>query len=534
MWKWNIKNWIIAVSIFIIYSLTWHLGWQLSVNFETIADITSWFLPAGIRVASLLLINKKYWPVIALAEFSDIYSINNVDNPYSSLLGMAIGTFLPMIIYMVVVHLFLKTSNRVSFDSVKNVIKLFSWASLGASLTAIVLVTSLMLQGQLEHDKLLTTIFLFMLGDFVGILLLVPLAVAIKTLFDTKFSFQNVKQFFSWPNFIFVAISMLIAYLLVQQSMVYYIKLFAFIPIIIFAYRNGWLGATFSIFIVNIIIVMASLITSDLGTMLEKQLYLIAISMTGLLLGAAISEQRLLNTSIVRKNDELLSANNQLLSLSNKNQRLAQKIVDIQEDERKNLSRELHDEIGQNITALKLHLNVIKQMTKSDSILPIIESIDNIANITYESAYDLMHSLRPRILDELGLEVALTASSINQHLESANIIYTPYLEGKLNLLTDQFKIAIYRIAQECINNTIKYAKAKQLWLKLVVDGNNLVLEIKDDGIGFDTSVKNRQSSFGLQGIEDRVTALGGEYKLSTSSEGTVHSVAFTIKPNISV
>ena len=527
MTKWNFENWLMALGIFLGYSLSWFFGWQLSVNFETIADISSWFLPAGIRVSSLLLFNKKYWGVIALAEFTAIYAVNSTENPFATSLGEAVGTFLPILIYMLVTHLYLKSSHKVRFDSLTHVVKLFSWIGFGTLLTAGVLVSSLMFQGQLIKDQLITTILLFMLGDIVGILLLVPVAVAIKYLLDSKKTFIGLIKSVTWPTVIMIIISLFIAVLLVMQSMTYYIKIFAFIPIIIFSYRNGWLGAAFSIFMINIIIVLASFVSEDMGTMLEKQLYLIAISMTGLLLGTAISEQKLLNFALVRKNDELLIANSTLRTLIEKNQQLAQKIVDIQEDERKYLSRELHDEIGQNITALKLHINVIKQMSKEPEVITVLDAIENIADITYESAYNLMHSLRPRVLDELGLEVALTSGSFNQLLNCAEIKFITNIEGDLSLLNEQLKIAIYRISQETINNAIKYSKARHLWLSLIIQKSNLHLEIKDDGIGFDTVIKD-DSGFGLQGIEDRVTALGGDYSLTSNTSGTTHSIHLKI------
>jgi len=529
MKKWIIENGVEALWIFIGYSLAWYFGWQLSVNFETIADITSWFLPAGIRVTSLLLINKKYWGVIALAEFTGIYAVNITDNPFTSNIGEAIGTFLPILIYMLAVHLYLKSSHHIRFDSLKHVINLFFWTGLGAFITAGVLISSLMLQGQLSEDKLIITILSFMLGDFVGILLLVPIAVAAMSSLSNKNYLINFKETTIWSTIIIGSISLFIAALLVQQGMVYYIKLFAFIPIILFSYRNGWLGAAFSIFIVNVVIVVASFISTDMGTMLEKQLYLIAISMAGLLLGTAISEQKLLNFTLVNKNEELLIANNTLLILIKKNRQLAQKIVDIQEDERKNLSRELHDEIGQNITALKLHIDVIKQMSTSSELIDVLDSIENIANITYESAYNLMHSLRPLVLDELGLEAALTSGSFKQLLSCADIKFITNIDGDLTQLNDQLKIAIYRITQETINNAAKYSKAKHLWLNIIVQKSYLLLEIKDDGIGFDTTTTtNDNSSFGLQGIIDRIMALNGDYNLSSNTSGTTHSVKLKI------
>lgn len=516
--KWILDNWLKLLAVYFGYTLLWYFGWQLSVNFETITHITSWFLPAGIRVGSLLLFNKRYWVVIALAEFTGIYAVNSIEGPFASIVGEVIGTLPPILIYMFFIHQYLKSSKQTRFDSVQHVITLFAWVSLGTIITAVILVSSSAYQGHIPHDRLITTIVSFILGDFVGILFLVPIIFAIKELLIRQETFIELE----WKDIIFILFSMIIALIFFQQHMIYYIKLFAFIPIILFAYRKGWIGASISIFIVNIVIVTASFFVADAGSMLEKQLYLIIISTTGLLLGAAMSEQQSLNYKLVRKNDELVT-------LIHKNQRLSKKVISVQEEERKIISRELHDELGQNITALKLNIKVIKQMLGSSmsKAQPILESMDSIANITYQSVYNLMHWLRPRVLDEMGLEKTLIGNKFEQLLDNASIQYTPMLEGELKLLNEDITIAIYRIVQESINNTIKYSKAKNYWLTLKVDHSNVEFVVKDDGIGFDVkSTSNLESSFGLQGIEDRVIALGGIYKLLSNSNGTTHTIIF--------
>jgi len=528
MLKWMFDNRFKIISIYLGYSLAWYFGWQASVGFETITNITSWFLPAGIRVASLILINKKYWFVIALAEFTGIYVVNSEENSFTTILGEAVGTFIPFIIYMVTIHFYLKSTNRVRFELVSHVIKFFTWTGLGAFLTAVTLVTSLVLQEQLTYDLLITTILLFMLGDFVGILMLVPLAIAIKFLLTKEITYLKLKNSFSLFNTVLISTLIILTVFFIQQGMVYYIKLFALIPIIIFAYKNGWIGATFSLFIVNIIILVVSFISSDASNLLERQLYLIAISMTGLLLGAAMSEQKHLNLTLAIKNKDLLT-------LIEKNQFLAQKIINIQENERKIISRELHDELGQNITGLKLNIQVIKKMVGKSKISPILESLDNIADITYKSTYDLMHWLRPRVLDDLGLKQALSGNAFKQLLNNANIEYISTLKGDFDLLNDDITIAVYRIAQECVNNTIKHSKAKHCWLSLIVEDSVVTLEVKNDGQKFDVDQINKlKSSFGLQGIEDRVLALGGAYTLSSYSNETIHKVLFNKSINIQV
>jgi len=107
-------------------------------------------------------------------------------------------------------------------------------------------------------------------------------------------------------------------------------------------------------------------------------------------------------------------------------------------------------------------------------------------------------------------------------LDCADIQYIYDIRGDLTLLNDQLKTAIYRITQESINNAAKYSNAKHLWLTLIVDKTVAKLEIKDDGVGFDTKINNKKSSFGLQGIEDRVTALDGKYYFKSSPSGTTH------------
>jgi len=515
-----------AIGIFITYAFFWCLGWQLSVNFETIADITSWFLPAGIRVSALLLLPRKYWTVIALSEFTGIYIVNSTGSPFTTTLSTAIGTFPPILLYMLCVHQYFKTSSQVELDAVEPVLRLFSWAGLGALLTASVLVSSLVFHNQIPQEQLFTTILSFMLGDLVGILLIVPICYTLNQVVTGKVSIEY-NQLAKVFSFSLIAITVAIIILLTQSNTAYYVKLLAFIPIVLFAYKYGWLGATISIVAVNILIVIASFVTADFGNMLEKQLYLIAISMTGLLLGAAMSEQKALNLTLQEKNKALSIVNNDLEAQLKKNQQLAQKVVTIQEDERKLLSRELHDEIGQNITALKTNLNVVRQLTYTPNIISILDSINNIADATYSSAYNMMHWLRPRVLDDLGFEKALTNDSFVQLLENTGIEYIPRLTGDLDLLSEGLKIAIYRITQECINNTVKYSKATHLWLNLTVTQTSVVLVIKDNGTGF--NIKQNKQGLGLQGIDDRVTAFAGSYQLSSTTQGTKHLIKFNVE-----
>jgi len=526
MAKWTLNYWFIATSLFLIYGLLWPLGWTISAYFETLTGIASWFLPAGIRVTFLLFCDKKYLWVIILAEICGAHLVTIDNIPFASFISRAVGTAAAISVQAFCIHLYLKSSSRVRFDSVHHVIKLFLWTGFAALITAVFLVTNMLFLGHIEESDLLTSIALFMLGDYIGILFLVPIVFALKSIYSNKNTI-DIRQIPSTFNISLMVLTVITSIFLIKHDMLYFLKVFAFVPIVLSAYKNGWLGATLTLFIVYIIIFSASLYSSDTTSMLESQLYLITISITGLLLGAATSEQKSLSFLLTNKNNELHLTNSKLLTLLEKNQLLSQKVVNIQEDERKTISRQLHDELGQNITALKLKVQVIKEITVKSKITPILESIDNIANVMYQSTSNLMHWLRPRVLDDLGLQKALTGPTFEQFLNNANIMYIPKIEGDLSFLNGDITIAVYRIAQESINNTVKHSRAEHCWLSLKVDDSHTTLTIKDDGIGFDVQIINEiKNNFGLQGIEDRVIALGGNNRLTTDSNGTCHIITF--------
>ena len=237
---------------------------------------------------------------------------------------------------------------------------------------------------------------------------------------------------------------------------------------------------------------------------------------------AAMSEQN-------RHNITLTKTNNQLIESSLKNQFLARKVVNIQEEERKAISMTLHDELGQNIYALKLNLMVVSNRIGESKLIPILNDMESIINIIYESTNTLMHWLRPIVLDELGLKAALYEDAFIKLLKNADIHYSTNIIGNLTLLNDELAIAIYRITQESITNAAKYSKAKHCELSLTMDNSIVELEIKDDGEGFDLKNRDKKaSSFGIQGIEDRVLALGGNYTLTSNSTGTCHKAKFNI------
>jgi two-component system sensor histidine kinase UhpB len=223
---------------------------------------------------------------------------------------------------------------------------------------------------------------------------------------------------------------------------------------------------------------------------------------------------------------ESLAAERQL----EENRQLTQLIQSHIEDERRSLARELHDELGQYVTAIKTFAVTIANKTKEKS--PDISSnaqvIVSAANQIYDGMHNIVRKLRPGALDNLGLSETLRDAVNywqNLHPEIAlNLI----LEGSLDKLGETLNINIYRIVQEAINNALKHAQASTIDIKLAVsadtgniDASNISLMIKDNGIGMNMATVDQTQHFGLLGMRERVQGFHGTFNLvSEPNQGT--------------
>jgi len=242
-----------------------------------------------------------------------------------------------------------------------------------------------------------------------------------------------------------------------------------------------------------------------------------------------------------------------LVYLLKDNRELAQRLVEVQEEERRNLARELHDELGQSITAVKSLATAItvKSGEGYSEVRSLGNSIIDLSGRLYDVVNTLMRRLRPDILDSLGFEATINSCIDNSQLEKTGVKCNINISGEINNLNEVVQITVYRIIQECLTNISKYAMASNInifiereLIDIVEDerlrsrvsndefnGNNiqrdlLIIKVEDDGIGMDLDVDLQSSEtnqkMGLQGIKERVTALGGEMSIeSRSGEGVI-------------
>ena len=200
---------------------------------------------------------------------------------------------------------------------------------------------------------------------------------------------------------------------------------------------------------------------------------------------------------------------------------LSQRLVATQEEERRHLSRELHDHVGQVLTALRMELGRIERgRAPADARLgAAVAEAKQLVDKMFRTVRDLALGLRPSMLDDLGLRAAL-----EWHVRDTSRRYGVdvelTIEGNVDTLPDRYQTCIYRVIQEALTNCVRHAKAQAIAVAMTSGSRVLDISVVDDGIGFD--VGERRDGLGLRGIEERVKELGGALSISsTKGHGTV-------------
>ena len=205
---------------------------------------------------------------------------------------------------------------------------------------------------------------------------------------------------------------------------------------------------------------------------------------------------------------------------------LLNQIINAQEEERKRISRELHDGLGQSLNALVFGLNTAGKTVsrEPESAIGLLSRLNVSVSETIKELQDIIYDLRPSLLDDHGLIRALDWLA-DERLRNGGISVSLDTERVLEPIPDIQETTLFRIGQEAITNIRKYAKAKTVRIRLETDGQSVELEIRDDGIGFDPNdvlnVKDKKRGWGLLGMRERASLLCGQLDIESSpGQGT--------------
>jgi signal transduction histidine kinase len=218
---------------------------------------------------------------------------------------------------------------------------------------------------------------------------------------------------------------------------------------------------------------------------------------------------------------------------SQRDKEILQKLVGAQEDERRRIARDLHDELGQQLTALRMKLERVRSLCENDELCAEIDETQIIARNIDEGVDFLAWELRPSVLDDLGLFAALT-KYVKEWSHHSGVPAEFVNSGKnTTRFAPETETNLYRIVQEALNNTHKHAKATEASVILDKRGDSIILIIEDDGIGFNPEhKKTRSKGLGLLGMKERATLIGGTVEIeSAPKQGTT---IYVLVPIVSV
>ena len=228
---------------------------------------------------------------------------------------------------------------------------------------------------------------------------------------------------------------------------------------------------------------------------------------------AAAAERCLMAAEKARLMDDLAASEEQI-------RQLAEHMLHVEEMERRRISRELHDEAGQSLLCIRLQIELIEQgLPESEAPTKIkLRDARDITERTILEMRRLISALSPAVLEQLGLGAALRQLVARfQRLHPTRVKLTL---TRLGALPQQTEVIVYRLVQECFNNIAKHSQSKRVSVTVSCSGNTVQLNVEDDGVGFSVpEAFARRDSFGLSGMRERVTLLGGRFDIQSFPMG---------------
>jgi signal transduction histidine kinase len=235
--------------------------------------------------------------------------------------------------------------------------------------------------------------------------------------------------------------------------------------------------------------------------------------------------------TIVRNAELLKATADELKSSLDQLKQLSQYIEQVRENERIAISRELHDDLGQSLTAVKIDLGIIKQkVSNNDEVVLKINKVTALVGETIKTVQRLTSELRPDIIDDLGLEAAIEWYT-NEFAQRTGIEMLLTMDPGISISPGD-SLTIFRVMQESLTNIARHSKATKVEIELCRTNGFISLRISDNGIGITEEQRNSRHSFGLISMKERAASLEGTFEISSEKgEGTSIRIFLPVKIN---
>ncbi|WGK55805.1 signal transduction histidine-protein kinase/phosphatase UhpB [Pantoea sp. SS70] len=488
---------IAVIASFCIFSAAWFCLWSISLHLADRPELAVLLFPFGLRLGLMLQCPRAYWPVLLGAEGLLLYWLSR-EVALAHLPLLMLGSVLTLLPVALI------SRYRHQRD----------WHTLLWQGGAMVCAALLQALPWIAEPAALNAVLL----TLTGALTVAPTCLVIwHYLTSTRWQPLGpslVGQPVNWRvRHLFGYVLLFMVSLWLQLGLPAELSRFTpfclALPIIALAWHYGWQGALIAT-LMNAIALIASQTWHDHAV--DLLLSLLAQSLTGLLLGAGIQRLRELNQSL---QTELV-----------RNRRLTERLLETEESVRREVARELHDDIGQTITAIRTQAGIMQRISPESGVKQSGMLIEQLSLGIYDSVRRLLGRLRPRQLDDLSLEQAIRSLMREMELEGHGII--SHLDWHIDeaRLSEAQRVTLFRVCQEGLNNVVKHASARAVTLQGTLQDERLQLVIEDDGCGL--PLGSPQHGFGLAGMRERVTALGGSLGISCT-HGTRVSVTLPLR-----
>ncbi|MDW2115624.1 signal transduction histidine-protein kinase/phosphatase UhpB [Vibrio sp. 1731] len=473
-----------------VMACAWFCLWVIAYYFVNDPELAILLFPFALRLGVTLHTRTAYWPTIYLSEWG-----------LSIALAMLLGQ--PQWLTVLIAS--------IASIPVTLIAKKYYYGDQNrhlAVMSAVIIISAFI--NVMAVGFHVPSVSMVWLASISGGLLVVPMCYLLWSyLFQSRWSplsslLLSNAVVFQVRHIVLYAL-LLIGSILVQTSLPEELKRFApfcmAIPIIVLALRYGWQGALLATMLNSIALIAARSGVSNLE-ITDLLLSLSAQTITGIMLGLGVQKQKDLNHKL---RGELA-----------RNQNLSRQLIKAEESVRRDIARELHDEIGQNITAIRTQANIIKRVNNAETSVGCADMIEGLSLNVYDTTKRLLSKLRPKMLDDLDLKESV--EQLTREMEFANHGTTVQLnwQGDYTNLSDTLKVTLFRLCQESLNNAAKYAGAQLINIELTIGETAVSLMIHDDGVGF--KVQDSMKGMGVRGMQERVHALGGKMVIYSTSD----------------
>jgi len=514
------KQFLANILVFFFICIAQFLFFTLSFNYTVIPGFVIWYFPLGFQFIIFMFLPYRYWPIAVMGIcIGSGLSLRYEGSIYYEYLKHFILTFcmilhtLPIIFYARKYYI-----NKHIFTLKSIIILVFLGMLVRLTNIGFYFISNTSVYDKVPPAEEFSIFLQHNIAAYPGVLMGVCVYLLVRWFNDKQVKIPNLTKGVILEYVLLVTIAMITMFHLhpVTQEIM---KLLLLLPIIWFGYKFTWLGSVFCAIWINIVL-LALLSNAEPDTLVGFQPFIVTYFLIGLVTAGLQIEDKRSRKSLEEQRAQLANTYRDLSVLKNQMQQLATDIVTTQEQEKKQLSQEIHDEIGQNITALRIAISLLdKQHKFQKEDLKHLRSMQDITENIYDNAYQLMHWLRPRIIDEQGLQDTLAGYFFSVQLQEKNIEYITAIPNDVNILNDAVKIALFRTTQECVDNVLKHSCCSKCKLTISIQNSYIKLYFSDDGIGYPNATLKEKYGLGLRSIANNVIALGGSMSLENNNNG---------------